>query len=154
MLSREEQKQLNTEFWTEFRKFMSHFKSSNGKRINWISYPSDVKNVYIRLQADGKGARLCLDIQPKDDGIRAIIWEQMTELKKVMESNMTHETIWLEKMWNDEGRSFSRIMWQQEDLDFYLLKDRILIFEFLKNRLVEFDAFYQEFKEILISLTD
>lgn len=82
MLTREQQKQLNIEFWNEFRKFMSHFKSSNGKRINWLSYPSDVKNVYIRLQADGKGARLCLDIQPKDDGIRAIIWEQMTELKK------------------------------------------------------------------------
>ncbi len=154
MLSREQQKQLNIEFWNEFRKFMNHFKSSNGKRINWLSYPSDVKNVYIRLQADGKGARLCFDIQPKDDGIRAIIWEQMTELKKVMENNMTYETIWLEKMWNDEGRSFSRIMWQQEDVDFYLTKDRIVIFEFLKNRLVEFDAFYQEFKEILISLTD
>ncbi len=60
----------------------------------------------------------------------------------------------LEKMWNAEGRSFSRIMWQQEDVDFYLTKDRMVIFEFLKNRLVEFDAFYQEFKEILISLTD
>ena len=57
-------------------------------------------------------------------------------------------------MWNVEGRTFSRIMWQQEGLDFYLIKDRIVIFEFLKNRLVEFDAFYQEFKEILISLTD
>ncbi|MEY3235973.1 MAG: hypothetical protein RI883_74 [Bacteroidota bacterium] len=154
MLSREQQKLLNIEFWNEFRKFMNNQKSSNGKRINWLNYPSDVKNIYIRLQADGKGARLCFDIQPKDDDIRSIIWEQMTELKKVMENNMTHETIWLEKLWNDEGRVFSRIMWQQEGLDFYLLKDRELIFVFLKNRLIEFDAFYQEFKEILISLTD
>lgn len=154
MLSREQQKLLNIEFWNEFRKFMNNQKSSNGKRINWLNYPSDVKNLYIRLQADGKGARLCLDIQPKDDGIRSILWEQMAELKKVMENTMTHETIWLEKLWNDEGRVFSRIMWQQEGLDFYILKDRELIFLFLKNRLIEFDTFYQEFKEILISLTD
>jgi hypothetical protein len=45
-------------------------------------------------------------------------------------------------------------MWDQQGLNFYNEKDKDQIFEFLKNRLIEFDEFYQEFKEILISLTD
>jgi hypothetical protein len=154
MLSREEQKKMNSEFWEQFRKYMNKVRSSNGRKMNWLNYPSDVKNIFIRLQADSKGARLCFDIQPKDDGIRAIIWEQMTELKKVMEGSLSHETIWIEHLNSSEGRVFSRIMWEQNGLNFFYEKDHQAIFEFLKNRLIEFDEFYQEFKEILISLTD
>lgn len=154
MLNREELKAKNTEFWSDFRKYMGKVKSSNGRRMNWLNYPSDVKNIYIRLQADASGARLCLDIQPKDDGVREIVWEQMTELKKVMEHCMTHETVWIDKMQSNDGRTFSRIMWETKDVNFFNPDDKEKIFEFLKNRLLEFDEFYQEFKEILISLMD
>jgi hypothetical protein len=154
MLTREELKEKNRQFWTDFRKYMNKVKSSNGRRMNWIGYPSDVKNIYIRLQADAKGARLCFDIQPKDQGVREIIWEQMTELKKVMENCMNYETTWLEELYNDDGRIYSRIMWELNDVNYYNDEDQIVIFEFLKNRLVEFDEFYQEYKEILISLAD
>lgn len=154
MLTREEKRQKNTEFWSEFRKYMNKYKSSNSRRINWVNYPSDVKDIHIRLQADGKGTRLCFDIQTKNEGIREIIWEQMTELKKVMENTIHYETIWLEKNEGQDGRNFSRIMWEKEGLNFYRDEDRDAIFAFLKERLIEFDEFYQEFKEILISLTD
>lgn len=154
MLSREEQKKRNSEFWEKFRKYMNKYRSSNGRKMNWLNYPSDVKDVYIRLQADNKGARMCFDIQPKDEGVRAIVWEQMTELKKVMESSMNYETTWLEQQSSPEGRVFSRIMWEKEGLNFYNEEDHLAIFEFLKDRLIEFDEFYQEFKEILISLTE
>lgn len=154
MLSREKLKVRNIEFWGDFRKYMNNVRSSNGRRINWLSYPSDVKNVYIRLNVDTEGVRLCLDLQPKNEGVREILWEQMTELKKVMENSMKHETIWLEKVFTEDSRVFSRIMWEQKGLNFYKIEDQDEIFEFLKNRLVEFDEFYQEFKEILISLMD
>lgn len=154
MLNREELKAKNTEFWSDFRKHMNKVRSSNGRRMNWLNYPSDVKNIYIRLQADAKGTRLCMDIQPKDEGVREIVWEQMTELKKVMESSMKYETTWIEKLTSDDGRTFSRIMWETKDFNYFNEEDQIEIFEFLKNRLLEFDEFYQEFKEILISLMD
>lgn len=154
MLNREELKAKNTEFWSDFRKYMNKVRSSNGRRMNWMNYPSDVKNIYIRLQADAKGTRLCMDIQPKNEGVREIIWEQMTELKKVMESSMKYETSWIEKLTSDDGRTFSRIMWETNEFNYFNEEDQLKIFEFLKNRLLEFDEFYQEFKEILISLMD
>lgn len=154
MLTREEKRQRNTEFWADFRKYMNKYKSSNQRRINWVNYPSDVKGIHIRLQADSKAARLCFDIQVKNEGIREIIWEQMTELKKVMESTIHYETIWLEKNQNDDGLIYSRIMWEKKGLNFFEDNDKEAIFEFFKERLIEFDEFYQEFKEILISLTD
>lgn len=153
MLSREERKEWNKKFWDEFRKEMRSMKSSNGRSINWINYPTDVKDVYLRLETDGKGARLCLDIQPKDDGIRSLLWEQMTELKKVME-NQTGPAEWNEFDHIINGRTCSRISWKLDSVNFYNVSDWYKIKSFLKGRLVQFDDFYQEYKEILIHLAD
>ena len=154
MLSKEELKIKNTLFWNGFKKFMQKYKSSNGKRMNWVSYPSDVKNIYIRLYTDSKVARLSLEIQPKDSSVREIIWEQMTELKKVMESSMNYETIWDEKTYSNDGKLYSRIDWELQEVNYFNEEDHEKIYVFLRDRLLEFDEFYQEFKEILISLTD
>ncbi|MDG1742251.1 MAG: DUF4268 domain-containing protein [Crocinitomicaceae bacterium] len=154
MFSREEQKQLNTEFWDRFRKKMRNHKSSNGRGINWINYPSDVKDVYIRLEADSKGVRFCFDIQPKDDGIRSIIWEQMTELKVVMETEIGKATGWNESDHQFNGRTVSRIVWEAPTLNFYNKKDHAAIETFLESKLIHFDVFYQEFKDILINLVE
>ena len=154
MLSKEERRELNELFWTGFKESMKKIPSSTGKRMNWINYPSDVKGIFIRLEADGLGARLCMDIQPKDDGIRALIWEQMGELKRVLESTMNVVTHWEENYTLKDGRTISRIHWSTNDGDFYRKDDHEKLYSFLKSRLIEFDQFYQEFKDILILLVN
>ena len=154
MLSKEERKALNTSFWEGFRKEMRNHKSVNDRGINWINYPSDVKDVYIRLQADQHGARLCIDVQPKDDGIRSILWEQLTELKTVMENEVGPATAWNEFDRVFQDRNVSRVYWEVSDLNFYNQADRDRMKEFLRSKLIPFDAFYQEYKEILILLAE
>lgn len=153
MLTKEEKKQKNSEFWEKFRKEIKDQRSVNGRQMNWINYPTDVKDVYVRMEVDNTGARLCFDIQPKDEGIRSIIWEQMTELKKVMNERMGIEAEWIEKShyWNE--RLISRIKWEDDTLDFYNEDDQPKIIAFLKDKLTRFDIFYQEFKDIIINLT-
>jgi hypothetical protein len=154
MLSREEQKQINTAFWHGFKEFTKKIKSSNGRRINWLSYPSDAKDVYIRMHVDTKSAGLFFDIQPKDEGVRAILWEQMNELKKVMESTMQMKGEWIENLTLTDGRIISRIAWTHSGLNYLKSEDHADIYLFLRDTFVAFDTFYQEFKEILINLTD
>ena len=154
MFTKEERKELNSNFWDSFHKEMRNHKSSNGRGINWINYPSDVKDIYIRLIADNKEVSLCFDIQPKDDDIRSILWEQMTELKVVMENEVGKATFWNEDHHELNGRIVSRICWEITGLNFYSVKDQSKIKEFLKEKLIRFDAFYQEYKEILISLAE
>lgn len=133
---------------------MRSTRSSSGRTINWINYPSDVKDVYIRMEADGKGARFCFDIQPKDDGIRSLIWEQMTELKRVMEDEMGPADSWNETDHYINDRKVSRISWERKGVNFYKDEDLPEIKTFLKNKIMAFDRFYQEYKDILIALTE
>lgn len=152
MLSKEELKQYHLVFWTDFKKIMSAYKSSNGKKINWLSYPTEIKQVYLRLIADKKGVSLAFDFQFKDEGIRAVFWEQMLELKKVLLDCMKSEGQWIEHCSSNEIPSFNRIEWRLEQVNYLNDRDKIQIFEFLKTKLVQFDEFYQEFKEILLFL--
>ncbi|MES2799609.1 MAG: DUF4268 domain-containing protein [Bacteroidota bacterium] len=154
MLSKEERKQRNILFWDLFKKETRGIPSSNGRKMNWVNYPTDVKTIFLRMELEHDAVRLCFDIQAKDDGIRAILYEQMTELKKVLENCMTWETRWLEHYPTKDGRVISRILWENTELNFYNNDDFPQIINFLKDRIVEFDNFYQEFKDILVALAE
>lgn len=155
MLSKEEFKELNITFWKEFQSYMSKTRSSSGRRINWLNYPSDVKTIFIRLEVDGKGARLCFDIQAKDLEIRNLIYEQMTELKMVLENTTIIPPIWNDNYFLKTSQMYvARIYWEDNTLNLYKKEDHLKIFEYLKERLVKFDEFYQEYKEILISMVN
>lgn len=154
MFSKEESKQLNYNFWNGFHEYMSKIRSTNGRKINWLNYPSDVKTIFIRLEVDSKGARLCFDIQHKDDSIRAILWEQMTELKMVMEETTIEKPLWIENYFYLNEKYISRIVWENSTLNFYNSDDKEKIYSYLKERLIRFDRFYQEYKEIVIALAN
>ena len=154
MFSKEESRQLNLAFWNGFQDYISKNRSSNGRKINWLNYPSDIKSIFIRLEVDSKGARLCFDIQPKDDDIRAILFEQMSELKVVLEDITIEKPTWIENHYYLNKQYISRIVWENNLLNFYKSEHRDLIYTFLAERLLKFDLFYQEYKEILIALAN
>ena len=49
MYTKEEIKLLNTQFWDEFKSFMSKHKSNSDKRINWLNYKTNIFSKKINL---------------------------------------------------------------------------------------------------------
>jgi hypothetical protein len=154
MFSKEESRQLKTTFWNGFEDHMSNTRSSNGRRINWVSYPTGVKTIFVRLEADGKGARVCFDIQHKSEDLRLLLFEQMTEMKNVMDDIMGVDAVWIENYHYLNEQYISRIVWEDSNLNFYNSEHKLKIYQFLSQRLIKFDLFYQEYKDILISLAN
>lgn len=152
MLSKEAQKQKNKDFWDGFKQFMRGVSSSNGRRMNWINYPTDLKAFYLRLIVTSKGCSVNFDIQLKDNGIREIVWEQMGELKKVLNDDMPFEANWHERFFLEDGTEISRISWSTDAFNYFNEEDIPKIYQFLKERLLGFDKFYQEYKDLLIAL--
>jgi hypothetical protein len=152
MLSKEALKEYNSNFWDAFRIRMRKHRSSNGRRINWINYPSDVKSIFIRLQVDKKCVALNFDVQFKDPEILEIVWEQLNEMKKIMETTMEFKGEWLEDNYLENGQRFYRIQWKSEQWNYFQPQTHDEIYTFLESTLLKFDEFYQEFKEIVINL--
>ena len=153
MFSKEESKRLNLEFWNGFEEYMSKYKSSNGRKINWLKYPSEIKTIFIRLEVNSKSIKLCFDIQNKDDSLREILFEQMTELKVVLEEITEENPEWIENEFVN-NQYISRIVWENNKYNFYKKNETEFIYNYLKERLVKFDIFYQEYKDILVSLAN
>jgi len=154
MFSKAQSKEINLNFWNGFEEYMMKIRSSNGRKINWLNYPSDVKTIFIRLEVDSKSAKLCFDIQHKDDQLRSIIYEQMTELKLVLEDTTIEKPEWNENFYYLNKQYISRIVWENKSFNYYKSEDQEKIYQYIKERLIKFDLFYQEYKDILISLTN
>lgn len=154
MFSKEERKALHEEFWDDFKRFINKESNAEGKRIKWLRYPTKVKEIYVRLHIDSKLATFSIDIQAKDEGIRALIWEQFTELKVVLENEMGTDGYWKEIAYNDAGQAISQIKWTLEDLSIYNKNDRDKAFNFFRKHLLSFDQFYCEYADILINLAN
>jgi hypothetical protein len=58
MLPKEERKAWNEAFWAEFKAHMRACLSASGKRVNWASYPTQVKNTYLRMICEGRTASI------------------------------------------------------------------------------------------------
>jgi hypothetical protein len=104
------------------------------------------------MEADTEGARLCYDVQFKDLDVRSIVWEQLQELKAVLEDSMQHPTLWEQNKVLSDGRTIDRISWELKPVNYLVSADQARMLIFLQNRLLEFDRFYQEFKDVLILL--
>jgi hypothetical protein len=152
MYSKEERKAIKQGFWKGFKSEMNKIPSSTGKRINWINYPTKLKILYVRCDADTEKATFSIDIQVKDPGVREIIWEQFLELKVVLEQEIGSSGTWLTEAKNAAGQSINSIRWELEGVNVFQPLDRKKIYSFFKEKLVGFDAFYQEYNEILFTL--
>tara|TARA_B100000508_G_scaffold24343_1_gene17488 strand:- start:18593 stop:19057 length:465 start_codon:yes stop_codon:yes gene_type:complete len=152
MFSKEERKAIHTSFWKRFKSKATQHKNAEGKRINWLNYPTKLKQIYIRLHADNNLARFSIEIQDKDPGIRDLIWEQFEELKKVLENEMPATGVWNKNAFNAANQPIYRISWEIENVNMYDRKDEEKIFNFFIDHLHGFDRFYVDFREVLFGL--
>ena len=152
MFSKEERKAIRAEYWGRFKNHVASTRNSEGRRINWLNYPTRLKELYIRLDVNQERARFSIDIQSKDEGIRSIIWEQFEELKKVLETEMETQGNWTETAYNSAGQEISSIYWELDGVSIHNSKDEKEVFQFFKEHLVRFDRFYNVYQDILISL--
>ncbi len=152
MFSKEEKRTLNHQFWGEFKSLMKGRTSASNTRINWLSYPTHLKHTYLRLVFNNKEASICYDIQFRDEEIRLIFWEQLLELRKLIDGTLGCTTEWIQNVETGEGLTISRLKWQAPDMNISNKKDWKKAQKFFKESLIEFDAFYQEYQDILINL--
>lgn len=152
MLSKEEKSKLNHQFWGEFKSLMKGKTSASNTRINWLSYPTHLKHTYLRLVFNNKEASICYDIQFRDEEIRLIFWEQLLELKNLIDNTLGSPTQWIQNIETPEGLTISRLKWHTPNLFISNKKDWKKAQKFFKDRIVEFDTFYQEYQDILINL--
>lgn len=152
MFGKEEKKIWITSFWEGYKKFMNKSVSLRGSHIPWVNYPTNVKGLYFRYYVDAKQARLAIDIQDKDEGIREIHWEQFTELRKILEGYFGDQLIWEKDAWNQANKPISQIYIDLQGVNLFRKEDHHKIYEFLKENIIKLDEFWEIYYDIFEEL--
>lgn len=151
MYTKEEKKAIKTEFWTSFGVYMRKYTSQYGK-VHWVNYKTKIKDLYFRLEFTEQEAYFAIDFQHKDDGIRELFYEQLTELKVVLEEAIGEPLEWTELCFNEFNQPISRISISLTGVNLYNKGDWQKVFLFFEKRMVGLHQFWIDFKEIFIQL--
>ncbi len=152
MYDRETVRNTKSLFYTSFGKFMKNEYSKSGLRVKWINYQTGIKQLYIRLDADNKNARFCIDIQHKDIDIRELQYAQFVELNKLFTAISDLNWTWNENFTNENSNQCCRISTEIENFNIYDKANWKIAFDFYKKSLIHFDEFWYDYKELFLQL--
>jgi hypothetical protein len=144
MFSKQEASQLRQEFWTVFGQYMRPVLSAEGEKVNWINYKTGIKGIQFRMDADNKMATIGIVIQPKEEGIGELYFEQFTELKKLLEEALGESWTWQPDQYDESGRHFRRIFTSREALSIFRREDWPQLISFFKPRILALDQFWTD----------
>lgn len=154
MFSRAEAQQLRKEFWTAFGRYMTRHTSAFGPKTKWLNYRTGIKDLYFRLHADNKLARVSIELQHSDAGIRELFYEQWEELKMMLEADLREGEAWIwePEHYLDSGQCISIIYITLPGINIYQKEDWGNIFRFFEQYLVPFDEMWSMVKAIFEDL--
>ena len=151
MFSREEKKSLNTAFFNQFVRHMSRHHSKGGGGGRWESYKTGVKGLYFRmLTAPVVG--MAIDIQQKDPEIRALLYDQFVELRRLLEAEWGDGVNYEQSHYLESGLEVSRISITLENAYFYDKDQWTEILNWFETNLLGLDAFWDTAGDIVKGL--
>lgn len=146
MYGKEESAAIRKEFWTVFGQYMSHQRSAEGLKVNWINYRTGIKDIYFRSDITRKEAYIGIELHHNDDGIRELFFEQFLELKTYLHSVLDEEWHWEKQIYNDAEKVISSISTSTIGYSIYNKEHWPELIRFLKPRIIKLDEFWADAK--------
>lgn len=146
MYSREEAKQLKEQFWTSFGQYMSAIPSADQEKVNWVNYKTGIKHLFFRMDVTNKTAVIMIELTHPDEGIRALMYAQMEELKNILHANLEEEWEWDDVYYDAYGKKTSRISIEIDKVSVFRKDDWPSLISFFKPRIIALDEFWSTAK--------
>lgn len=144
MYSRTESSQIKAEFWTTFGRYMKPVLSSEGLRINWINYNTSLKDVYFRMDASHKSARIFISMEQPDQGMQELFFQQFEELKGLLHSILGEEWDWQQHQHTSHGKPYCYIGTELEGVSIFNQDHWPQMISFFKPRIIALDSFWED----------
>lgn len=152
MFSREEAARLRQQFWISFGQYMKPIPGVEGLPVNWVNYKTGVKHIFFRMDAEKKHASIAIEIAHPDEGVRALLFEQFEEFKRLLENTLNEEWDWQPHVANAFDKQVARIELVLPNVSVYNQQQWPDIIVFLKPRIIALDEFWVDVKPVFEDL--
>lgn len=123
-------------------------------KVRWTNYRTGVKDIFLRLHVDSHGCHLSLDLQHNDPGIRALFWEQLCEMRVLIQDAFPQDMIWQVNKKMPNSRELSCLETPRMTGSIHQKNTWPRMLNYLKNNLVAFDAFWFDAFDIFKALEE
>lgn len=147
MYSKQEASLTQKRFWTSFGQYMRPVTGANGDTVNWLNYHTGVKHIYFRMDAEKNRASVAIELRHKDETIQKKYFEQLEQLKKILEERTGEPWDWQLFQHDEDGSVVSRIGKTISGVNVFNEADWPAIISFLKPRIIALDDFWTMVKE-------
>jgi hypothetical protein len=144
MYAPHEASQLRQAFWTAFGLYMAPVPAADGEKKAWINYKTGEKHLYFKMHAGNNSAYIAIMFSHPDAGVRQLYFEQMKELKPLLQSFLPEPWNWEPSYTDEQGRSVSRVIHTLEETSVLRKTDWPRLVSFFKPRIIALDAFWAE----------
>lgn len=140
MFSKEESRLLRQEFWTSFGKSFPR---------KWLLYDTKMKGLSFKFHFDTKSALIALDLEDHLEN-RINYWEKLVALKSILHRDYLPCAIYEEEYYLENGKEISRIYLPLEQkVSIHNKKTWREVMEFFYINMTLFEAFFEEYRDIL-----
>ena len=154
MITKEEKARLKAQFIQSLENETSLYRNAHRKNMNWLQYRTGLKDIYLRLEIFESSATLCFDFQHRNEGIRKLMFEQITEMRALLNSMSPGPWDWEGEVPHPvTGMKITRISRTPPNLSLYEEKDHPAMVKELTAFYRAFDKFWFDAKDVFAFLS-
>ncbi len=145
MFTKEEEKKLRVEFWSQFEDYCRH----RGRKRKWMMQDTGIKPVNLKFDVDRERALVGVDIVSRDLERRIYYYEKFESLKTMVAGVLGEDVIWDLEYSVAPGKEIARIYTVLPDVDIYQKKTWERIWGFFYEKMTALEDLYVEFKDFI-----
>lgn len=149
MYSKEEIKQIRTEFWDGFQSYSAPKRRRLGKQKKWTMQNTGIKAIDLKFHIDRKIASVGMDVISKSLENKVAYWNKLIGLQTLLNAEFNQEVIWDDMFTLESGKDIIRIAIYKENVSLIKKECWQEVYEFFFDNMIKFEDFLEEYKDII-----
>jgi len=151
MWSKEEARNRNIRFYTNFGVYMKKHSAEYSEKIRWVNYRTGLNSVRFKLETFKNSSKVCIDVVNKDRGVREVFFEQFEEFKTLL-SNSMDKLDWVKEYRVDTGIYITRIYAELKGPSINEESDWGEIYKFFEKNILALHEFWKISQDVFKDL--
>jgi len=119
MYSRDEAKQLMTDFWNGFSNYTNYQSVAAGGKVVWMLYKTGIKGLELKFDLDCKWIRSVIEVNARSEIRRQAIYDELQKYAAILEGGLPVPLRWTDNHKLDVGKQVMRAYCERTDLNFH-----------------------------------
>ena len=149
MYSKEESKNLRTDFWQGFKHYSSPKRRAVDLPKKWMLNKTGIKSVQLKFDIDRNRAFAGVEIHNSDIDKHQIYYHKFVSLKVLLEQELGFPLVWEELCLNDTEKEISRVYRQIDNVDIYDKKCWEKVYAFFVETMLPLEQFFIEYRDFI-----